>query len=159
MNVYLVQHGQSVSEDVNPARPLNEKGRQEAEKVARFLQGLNLKIRVIFQSGKTRAAQTAEILNPMVTSLEGIIKKQGLAPNDPVDSWVKELNKSPDDVMIVGHLPFLSRLASRLLGKEEEVVRFQQGGIVCLEKMEPLHWRINWMVVPELISEMGQNIP
>jgi phosphohistidine phosphatase SixA len=54
--------------------------------------------------------------------------------------------------MIVGHLPFLSKLTSRLLGKEEEVVNFQQGGIVCLEKMEHLPWRIRWMVVPELLG-------
>jgi phosphohistidine phosphatase SixA len=152
MKVYLVQHGQSVSEDVDPSRPLSEKGQKEVEKLAQFLKGLNLKIRVIFQSGKTRATQTAEILNPKVTSSGGIMKKQGLAPNDPVDPWLEELNKSPDDVMIVGHLPFLSRLASRLLGREEEVINFQPGGIVCLEKMEHSQWQIRWMVVPELLS-------
>ena len=80
------------------------------------------------------------------------MKKQGLAPNDPVDPWVEELNKSTDDVMIVGHLPFLSKLVSRLLGREEELISFQQGGIVCLEKMEHLQWRIRWMVVTELLS-------
>jgi phosphohistidine phosphatase len=152
MKVYLVQHGQSVSEDVDPARPLSEKGQKDMEKVARFLKGVNLKISVILQSGKTRATQTAEILNPKVTSLGGIMKKEGLAPNDPVDPWVEELNKSPDDVMIVGHLPFLSKLVSRLLGREEELISFQQGGIVCLEKMGHLQWRIRWMVVPELLS-------
>jgi phosphohistidine phosphatase len=152
MKVYLVQHGQSVSEEVDPARPLSEKGQKDMEKVARFLKSVNLKISVILQSGKTRATQTAEILNPKVTSSEGIMKKQGLAPNDPIDPWVEELNKSPDDVMIVGHLPFLSRLASRLLGREEELISFQPGGIVCLEKMEHLQWRIRWMVVPELFS-------
>jgi len=152
MKVYLVQHGQSVSEDVDPARPLSEKGQKEVEKVAQFLKGLNLKIRVIFQSGKTRATQTAEILNPKVTSSKGIMKKEGLAPNDPVEPWVEALNKSLDDIMIVGHLPFLSRLASRLLGREEEVINFQPGGIVCLEKMEHNQWQIRWMVVPELFS-------
>ena len=152
MKVYLVQHGQSVSEDIDPARPLSEKGKKDVQKVAQFIKGIDLEISVNLQSGKTRATQTAEILNPKVTSSKGIMKKQGLAPNDPVDPWVEELNKSPDDVMIVGHLPFLSNLASRLLGKKEEVISFQQGGIVCLEKMEHLQWRIRWMVVPELLS-------
>jgi phosphohistidine phosphatase len=92
MKVYLFQHGQSVSEDVDPARPLSEKGQKDVEKVAQFLKGINLKISVILQSGKTRATQTAEILNPKVTSAEGVMKKQGLAPNDPVDPWVDELN-------------------------------------------------------------------
>jgi len=152
MKVYLVQHGQSVSEDIDPARPLSEKGKKDVQKVAQFLKGIDLEISVILQSGKTRATQTAEILNPKVTSSKGIMKKQGLAPNDPVDPWVEELNKSPDDIMIVGHLPFLSKLVSRLLGREEELISFQQGGIVCLEKMEHLQWRIRWMVVPELLS-------
>lgn len=154
MKVYLVQHGQSVSEEIDPGRPLSERGQKDVEKVAQFLKGLNLKIRVIFQSGKTRAAQTAEILNPKVTSLEGIMEKSGLAPNDPVDPWVDKLNKSQDDLIIVGHLPFLSKLASRLLGREEreEFIAFQPGGIVCLEKMERNRWQIGWMVVPELFS-------
>jgi len=152
MKVYLVQHGQSVSEDIDPARPLSEKGQKDVQKIAQFLKGINLEISVILQSGKTRATQTAEILNPKATSSKGIMKKQGLAPNDPVDPWVEELNKSPDDIMIVGHLPFLSKLASRLLGREEEVINFQPAGIVCLEKIEPLPWRIRWMVVPELLS-------
>jgi phosphohistidine phosphatase len=152
MKVYLVQHGQSVSEDVDPTRPLSEKGRKDMEKVAQFLKGVNLKISVILQSGKTRAIQTAEILNPKVTSLRGIMRKEGLAPNDLADPWVEELNESPDDIMIVGHLPFLSKLASRLLGTEAELISFQQGGVVCLEKMEHLQWRIRWMVVPELLS-------
>jgi phosphohistidine phosphatase len=131
---------------------LSKKGLEKVEKMAQFLKGLNLKIRVIFQSGKNRAAQTAEILNPNVTSLKGIMKKQGLEPNDPADPWVEELNQSSDDVMIVGHLPFFSKLASRLLGTEENAISFQQGGIVCLEKTEHLHWQIKWMVVPELLS-------
>ena len=154
MKVYLVQHGQSVSEDVDPGRHLSEKGQKEVEKVAQFLKGLSLKTRVIFQSGKTRAAQTAEILNPKVTSLEGIMGKSGLAPNDPVDPWVNKLNKSQDDLIIVGHLPFLSKLASRLLGREEreECIAFQPGGVVCLEKMEHNQWQIRWMVLPELFS-------
>ena len=152
MKVYLVQHGQSVSEDVDPARPLSEKGKNDVEKVAKFLKGINLKVSVILQSEKTRAIQTAEILHPKVTAAEGVMKKQGLAPNDPVDPWMDDLNKSLDDVMIVGHLPFLSTLTSQLLGKKEEVINFQPGGIVCLEKMEPLTWRIRWVVVPELLG-------
>jgi len=52
MKVYLVQHGQSVSEDVDPARPLSEKGQKDMEKVARFLKGVNLKITIIFKAGK-----------------------------------------------------------------------------------------------------------
>lgn len=122
------------------------------EKAAQFLTGRT--IYSILHSGKTRAAQTAEILNSNVLSKHGIMKKEGLAPNDPVDNWVEKLNADSEDLMIVGHLPFLSKLAGRLLGGKEkqELIAFQHAGIVCLERIEYFHWKIAWMVIPELVN-------
>jgi phosphohistidine phosphatase len=57
--------------------------------------------------------------------------------------------------MIVGHLPFLSRLASTLLIGDETValVAFRNGGVVCLERGEEKgRWRLTWAVVPELLG-------
>lgn len=53
--------------------------------------------------------------------------------------------------MIVGHLPHLSRLASSLLtGRQDaEVVGFQYGGVVCLERTND-GWKLGWMIVPDL---------
>ncbi|MDY7042246.1 MAG: hypothetical protein SVX38_15425, partial [Chloroflexota bacterium] len=55
-------------------------------------------------------------------------------------------------VMLIGHLPFLDRLASLLVtgDAERSVVRFRMGGIVCLVH-EGEHWAIGWMVTPDLI--------
>jgi len=56
--------------------------------------------------------------------------------------------------MIVGHLPFLARLASYLvMGSEEPpLVRFRYGGVVCLERTgEGEPWMVSWMIVPECI--------
>ncbi len=55
--------------------------------------------------------------------------------------------------MIVGHLPFLSKLASSMVVDDDSasVVAFKEGGIVCLEKNEDMVWHIAWMVVPELL--------
>ena len=55
--------------------------------------------------------------------------------------------------MLVGHLPFMSRLASLLLAGEPEagVVRFQTSGIVCLSR-EQGEWSLSWAVTPELAA-------
>ena len=55
--------------------------------------------------------------------------------------------------MLVGHLPFLQKLASKLVNDNEsfQVVGFKQGGVVCLERMEEDGWSVKWMMVPELL--------
>ena len=57
--------------------------------------------------------------------------------------------------MIVGHLPYLSRLLSALLGvpQERAVVAFQVGGVVHLERDNHEEWRLRWILPPELLSE------
>ena len=57
--------------------------------------------------------------------------------------------------MIVGHLPYLSRLLSVLLGAQQDrpLVAFQMGGVVHLERDDNGEWRLRWILAPELLSE------
>ncbi len=59
-----------------------------------------------------------------------------------------------DDLMIVGHLPFLSQLASELLcgQADEEILAFRQGGVVALEHLDN-GWQVVWVVTPDLIPQ------
>lgn len=151
MKLYLVQHAESTPEEVDPNRPLTTKGREDAERVAEFIKGLNLNIRWIRHSTKTRAKQTAEILSRAISPKNGVIQCEGLAPNDPIEPLEDELKNIEDNLMIVGHLPFLAKLASFLLGDPlREIIAFRQGGIVCLGYKDKV-WRIEWMIVPELL--------
>ena len=154
MRVYLVQHGEATAKDVNPERPLTDKGRRDVEAVAAFIGPLGLRVSHVLHSGKTRAAQTAEILGTSVTADRGIVYRAGLAPNDPVAPLVEELTSTAEGLMIVGHLPFMGKLASTLLTGSEsvDVVVFRQGGVVCLERDDDGTWRVAWIVVPELLD-------
>jgi phosphohistidine phosphatase len=69
-------------------------------------------------------------------------------PNDPVESWVERIEGFEQDAMLVGHMPFLGKLASRLVtGKEDSnVVFFHSGAVVCLERTEEGQWGIIGMV-------------
>ena len=153
MKIYLVQHGEAVSESVNPERPLSEKGLADVNKVASFLPSAGACVSTIRHSGKTRARQTAEILASTLLPGKGLFETKGLLPNDPVGPFVENLNKAEETLMIVGHQPFLGKLAATLVTGSEwrEVVGFQQGGVLCLERLDSGVWRIAWMLVPSIL--------
>lgn len=153
MRIYLVQHGQSKPKDADPDRHLTEKGWNDVKKISAFLKQFSLSVETIWHSGKTRAAQTADILASGLAVNQAIVPHDGLAPNDAIAPVKKELSEADKDLMIVGHLPFLSKLASVLVASSDSanVVTFQQGGIVCLERDEVLRWSVRWMVIPELL--------
>ena len=74
---------------------------------------------------------------------------------DPVEPVVERLGSLKSDSMLVGHLPFLSRLTSSLItGREEpDVVRFPPAGVACLARDLNRRWILLWMVVPEILQD------
>jgi len=153
MKLYLVQHGNANPEDVDPEKNLSEEGEADVEKVARFWQDSGIRIEEIYHSGKARAQQTADILNAAISIEEPPAQQRdGLMPMDDVEPIAAEMESREEDVMLVGHLPFMDKLASRLLtgGAEADVVKFQQGGVLILEK-EAGKWRVEGMVLPEML--------
>lgn len=153
MRLYLVQHGESLSKAENPDRPLSDRGRHDAEKLAAFLAKADVRVGRLYHSGKTRAAQTAELLQGVVAPKQRAEAKPGFEPNDPTEPAARELAASVVNAMVVGHLPFLGKLVSRLVVGREDVgtVVFAPGSLVCLEKGENGGWGILWMVRPELL--------
>ena len=107
----------------------------------------------VFHSGKTRALQTAEIFTAIIAGEFPVESINGLGPNDSPELFANLLMGWDEDVLVVGHLPFLSRLVSLLISKpaDTEVVSFVPGSIVFLESMEDGHFQIQWMLRPELL--------
>jgi len=153
MFLYLVQHAEARSEADDPRRDLTEKGRMDIEAVAHHLKRLKVEVKQIFHSGKTRAQTTANILAEHMQPSAGISEAQGLAPMDAPEIWAERLAKTDDNIMLVGHLPHLGRLAALLMSgdKERSVVNFQMGGAVRLQRMEGDQWALDWMIVPNII--------
>ena len=121
LHLYLIQPSGAKSEQEDPSRPLSEKGRRDAQKVAGFLSAnTGLGMENIFHSGKLRAQETAAIFAGHVPPAHGLTKAEGLAPLDDPSQWTKKLGETEGDTMVVGHMPYLGRLASLLLcGKAE----------------------------------------
>ncbi len=153
MRLYLAQHAKALSKPQDPNRPLSDEGRQEAQKVADFVRALALEVGPLWHSGKLRAAQTAEIYAQAIHAGEGPAARTGLAPDDNVALLRDELAVATDDTMIVGHMPFVSRLTSLLLTGYESppVVTFVNAGLVCLERTTDGVWQVRWITAPELL--------
>ena len=152
MRLYLVQHGEATSKEIDPDRPLTKKGKKDVSQMAEFLKKKGIRVIATWHSEKLRAQQTAQILGKAI-SVE-IIKQEGLAPDNPVDKWLEELNTRVKDVMMVGHLPFLERLASLLLAGDEssQIVAFKPGAVACLKREDAGEkWSLAWIKLPELV--------
>jgi len=151
VKVYLVQHGEAEPESVDPARPLSERGRSDVRCVAARAGRLAVEVRQIRHSGKTRAEQTAALFADALSPPDGVIAVSGLAPKDDVAPVANALAGESQPVMLVGHLPFLERLASRLVTGDAErpVVRFVGAGVVCLERKDA-RWLVSWILTPEM---------
>ena len=149
MRVYLMQHGTAMTKEQNPDRPLTEAGQQDVENVASFLAQTGIQVEQIQHSGKMRAKETAQIIGDHFRVQAVAIT--GLGPTDDVRPLAESLQTERHTVMLVGHLPFMSHLAGYLLtgSPGQNIVQFQQGGVLCLEKEEDF-WVVHWMIVPEL---------
>jgi phosphohistidine phosphatase len=148
-----MQHGASKSEQEDPQRNLTDEGRRVVERVAEYLASTGICIDRIEHSEKLRARQTAEILASKLKPRDGLDQVSGLAPNDDVTPMRIRLQTDEKTVMLVGHLPYLSRLLSGLLlvDQERPLVEFRMGGVVCLERVENGAWRVLWAFTPDLL--------
>ncbi len=155
MKLYLVQHGKAKSKEEDPSRPLSEKGTEDVRQVVAFVaEHMQVQVTSILHSGKARAQQTAHILAEYLNPPEGIKMTEGLEPLAAPSIWSERLAKTEEDLMLVGHLPHLSKLSARLIcqDEEKEVIQFHRGGIVCLERNELGLWSVNWMITPDLLK-------
>jgi len=152
MTLYLVQHGQSLPKDVDPDQGLSEEGIAETERIAGVAKGYQVNVGQIMHSVKTRARKTADIFASALKPTGGVKEVEGLKPMDDVAAFAASLN--PDThTMLVGHLPFMERMASYLVtgSLDKPVFKFQNSGIVCLDK-DPASesWVIVWTLMPHI---------
>lgn len=154
MLLYLVQHAEAKKEEEDPGRGLTDKGFRDIARTAVYAQGLGVRASTIYHSGKKRAAQTAKVLADYLKPEKGIVGTDGLAPLDDPGTWSKRIAEVNEDIMLVGHLPYLAKLAGLLLcgDKEKMFVDFRMAGIVCLKRVEGGKWALEWMIVPEMIA-------
>ncbi len=151
MALYLVQHGKNLPKEIDPDQGLSEEGLREVARIAKTAADYNVIIGSIEHSGKKRAAQTAEIFAQKI-GVSTVSAAEGLKPLDDVAGKAATANPGANQ-MLVGHLPFMERMAAYLTtgSTDYTVFKFQNGGIVCLDKLEDSGlWAIQWALMPHV---------
>lgn len=150
MALFLVQHGKSLPKEKDPDQGLSKEGLAETQAMASLAADNNLQVRRIVHSGKKRALQTAEIFLRALEPENGMSKGAGMAPLDDVAAFAATLTNE-ENIMVVGHLPFMERLVSFLVtgAADKAVLKFQNSGIVCLDTEDAADpWFIRWALFP-----------
>ena len=154
MKLYLVQHGQAYSKDLHPDRPLTDQGKEDVDRLAAFLKQAGIHVDRVIHSGKLRAIQTAERLAKAIAPEAELEASRVINPNDHPTTFDRKSESWNRDTLVVGHMPFMSKLVSYLVVEDENrlLITYQPGSIVCLERDSKAYWQVNWMIRPELLK-------
>lgn len=149
--LYLASYGRAYTELEDPDRRLTDEGIRETRRVALRLREVGVVVDEIIHGSSLRARQTAEIfaeyLSPRIMR-----EADGLGPSDPPLIWAAMLRGVSRATMVVGHMPFLTRLASALvIGRPSPpIVSLRCSSVLKLEKCGN-GWRIAWLLTPQLL--------
>ncbi len=160
MKLYLAQHGEAETSEVDPERPLSGQGREDVQAMAALLASSGVRVERVWHSGKLRAQQTALILAGELLTAGKAEPIDGIRPNDPVEAFVADVDVWEQDTLLVGHLPFMARLVSLLLtgNPQRDVVDYQPGSVACLERRDADAWVLAWMIRPDLLARGAEDL-
>lgn len=139
MEVLIVRH--AIAEERRAGLPdaerqLTRKGRSRFERGVRGLAALGMELDRVHHSPWTRAAQTAEMMQPLLRPGCPLLVCDGLT-TDPTDALVAELarGRGPTRIAAVGHEPWMGELLSLLVLGSIELggqFPFKKGGVAWL---------------------------
>ncbi len=141
MDLWLVRHGEAVSERVDPARPLSPEGARAVSAVAESLAGTMGSFDLVASSGKKRALQTAVIFAEAAKYPSGRVVETGaLSPGAIPEAFLAFLAgcTGSDRLLCVGHLPSIASIASFFLSHGDPVQLAFRPGTVCRIRVEAL---------------------
>ncbi|MBN2495085.1 MAG: histidine phosphatase family protein [Deltaproteobacteria bacterium] len=115
MRLTIVRHAEALPKEEDPARGLSPRGREQARSTAAKLAELGAAPAQILHSDKARARQTAEQIAEALGARARLRQVDWLSPEAPVQPAVERIAAAPDELMLVGHLPFVDRLLGELL--------------------------------------------
>lgn len=159
MRLYLVRHAEASPKATDKNRSLTPKGVRDAQALAECLRPLGMRVGAIWHSHKPRSAQTAEILASALRARRFLMPRPDINPNSPVRPVAKKIQQTRKNLMIVGHQPFLGKLAAKLLRHDTSPTAFNlaKSGVLCLEYRDDHGWRIEWMISLELAMVFAQS--
>ncbi len=160
MDLLVVRHGEAEDEAASGRdedRELTDRGRERLEEEARGLLALGLGVERLLHSPWRRAAQTAELLAPLLGG-EGEPEACAHLAAPPAAALLSAL-RGPD-AAVVGHEPWLSQLVAWLTTGEPRgapVIELKKGGVACLEgEPRPGGMLLTALLPPRVLRRLGR---
>ena len=149
MELYLVRHG-DVDPNVGDAGagpPLTEAGLAHVRRCANFAAQLGVKVDEIRHSDALRSIQTAQEFEQILQCARKQVT--GIGPDDDINPLRREAAGLKQKIMVIGHIPYLNRIAGALLAQDESmpVVVFHPASLVRLDRREDARWSLQ-LVLP-----------
>jgi len=167
MNLFILRHGIAVERDPvsfpdDSRRPLTLKGEDRLRTISEAMKALELSFDHLFSSPYRRASQTAEIVATAFGLKKVLEFRDELTPEGDPKALIRYLGKlepTPQNVMLVGHEPYLSSLISQLISGEAAAgIDLKKGGLVKLEIEEQLRFgpcaKLAWLLTPKQMALM-----
>lgn len=142
MRLSLLRHGIAVARgdpdyEDDSQRPLTAKGQRRMWRAAEGMLALGLSHDLILSSPYLRAKQTADIVAQVLKVPDGAHLSSTLAPDGNPRQLIEALHtdhRERQDILLVGHEPYLSRLISTLLiGSPNLTLVMKKGGLCALD--------------------------
>jgi phosphohistidine phosphatase len=135
MKIFFTRHG--VAEPAHGQikdydRALTDEGRAQLALVAQAMQRLNIKPDVILTSPLVRAAQTAQIIAPVLGApLETAEELQAGCTLEDLQRLLRRYQH--EAVMLIGHEPDFSAMVARLINADERGILLKKGGMIRID--------------------------
>ncbi len=166
VNIFILRHG--IAEDReewnknDSLRPLTAEGEKQLQKISKALKKMELEFDLILSSPYERAKKTAEIVAQKLELKERLRFSDELrCGGDPSQliGQITALKPLPENLLLVGHEPYLSQLVSLLVSGDPDLeIDFKKAGL-CKLKTGRLQFgrcaRLSWLLTPKQMELMA----
>lgn len=167
ISLYLLRHAIAVERgtpgfEEDRLRPLTDEGRAKMERIAAGMRALKLEFDVVLTSPYVRARETAEIAAAALDRKSRLQMEPALRADRSPQEFVNKLASKfadKDQVLAVGHEPFLSSLATLLLGMPGRSAVVMKKGALCKLNISRLKPRavaqLEWLLTPKQLRMLA----
>jgi len=163
--LYIMRHGLAVSRgslrfSEDAQRPLVPEGKEKMREVGEGLRRTGLEVDWIVTSPLVRAVETAGIISESLASSAPVDTCEAMRPGGSPEELLAFLTRRPSRtrVLVVGHEPDLSELATRLIGAGSHAnLAFKKGGccMISFNEFPPKSpGQLVWWLTPRLLRKL-----
>ena len=169
MNLFFLRHAKACPRGPkyrpDSKRPLTRAGEKAMRQAAAGIRRLELSFDLILASPYLRALRTAEILAG-ARDAKKLFVTQHLAADAAPREIIAEINenfRALENIVLVGHEPFLSGLISVLLTGQPGMKMDLKKGALCKLSVEDLRLgdcaSLCWLLTPRHLARLGKRGP